>query len=568
MPALRSAIILLFVSQSIIFAQETGDLTFAGTVANSNTGEPIARALVEINTVGAARARTNGVPVGGRPPAVHALSTFTDPSGAFQFSGLTAGRYSITVSKPEFLDFTMTGTRQPFLELTASISGHRIELVPLGVITGKIVDQDEMPAAGVNVVCLTTQVENGLAHIQSDRSVVTDDRGIYRFWNLTPGRYYVKANGHSGGTSVYEGADPPQIADESIEPVYFGGGSLVDAAMPVVVTAGATVQADFHVAYVPSFRTRGVLRDAAAGRPIKFELLTGPDDVLPARVTLNNATGRFEVGATPPGDYILRASQDDNTAETPIRLSGADLDGVEMKLAPPVSIPVSVQIPQSSGRTTADSDDANLRRFESEPTCTAALYPTGRLSAQPGYDQRVFIGKRGPNSNDTSIGGLIPGKYRVQIQCNGAWPQSALWGSQDIARDNIITIQPFSTPPGIQIFAVAGGGELKGKVAGVAGTDSTAILVPQFSTPAGVLIAPMFQQGPNQQEETQFRRMNLAPGDYMVWVLSGAARTGLEYNNPEVMKKLSGGVRVHVTEDVPQEITIEKVVRDLDGALK
>ena len=556
--ALRNLGISLLIAHSVS-AQQAGDLTLGGSVVNAKTGEPIARALVEITNIDAPRARNNPVASQQQPPAVRTRSAFTDVTGVFRFSGLATGRYSIHASKPQFLDSAIARTQAPWIDLDASTSTQQIALAPLGVITGRILDQDGLPASGVNVICLSAQILNGMAQLHADRSAMTDDRGLFRFWNLTPGKYYVKANGAAGRTALYEGAAPVQAGDESIEPVYFGGGATLESATPIVIAGGSSVQADLHVAYRPAFKVRGTLRGFAAGRAVKFDLVMGSDDVSPAVATLNNSTGRFEIEAVLAGSYTLHATQDENAGEIPIQIRDSDLDGLQMSLSPPISVPVTVQIPQGNAgarRRNLDpnsDDDDDLSNYEG--TCTPVLYPESRL-----FDPRLSTGKRvSKTPTGTMITGLTPGKYRVHVQCNEAWLQSAVWGSQDLSRDNLIALAPLSSPPAIQILASSGGGTVKGKFTTGEGT-ATLIFVPQFSTAAEV--STLFL-APNQAAGS-FQQTKLAPGDYVVWALADSARIGLEYNNPAILRKLPDGIRVHVSEDAAQEITIDKVIRDVE----
>src|SRR4029077_10426781 len=67
-----------------------------------------------------------------------------------------------------------------------------IEMIPQGVIHGRVMDADGDPVAGAMVALLRTDYVRGVRQLTSGpNGRVTDDRGAYRFANLAPGRYYV-----------------------------------------------------------------------------------------------------------------------------------------------------------------------------------------------------------------------------------------------------------------------------------------------------------------------------------------------------------------------------------------
>ena len=47
----------------------------------------------------------------------------------------------------------------------------------------------------------------------------------------------------------------------------------------------------------------------------------------------------------------------------------------------------------------------------------------------------------------------------------------------------------------------------------------------------------------------------LPPGDYSVYLFP--RRDEVEFRDPEVLRSLTGGVHVHITEDGEQEVTLE-----------
>jgi hypothetical protein len=125
---------------------------------------------------------------------------FTDAEGAFQFSGLPAGRYILTASKAGYVT-TRFGARQPLepavpIELDAGIvlDNVTIRLARGAAISGRIVDEDGDPVieAGVSAGRLVRS-GNGLKMVPL-KSTTTDDLGEYRLPELPTGSYVVFAD--------------------------------------------------------------------------------------------------------------------------------------------------------------------------------------------------------------------------------------------------------------------------------------------------------------------------------------------------------------------------------------
>ena len=71
-----------------------------------------------------------------------------------------------------------------FLILAA---GSAVAQVRTGILTGKVTDDQGEPLPGVSIIVSSP------ALIEGSRSEITNDRGFYRFMNLDPGVYFLKA---------------------------------------------------------------------------------------------------------------------------------------------------------------------------------------------------------------------------------------------------------------------------------------------------------------------------------------------------------------------------------------
>jgi protocatechuate 3,4-dioxygenase beta subunit len=121
--------------------------------------------------------------------------TTTDQEGFYRIGNLAPGNYTITPSVPAFV----MATKEPqaknvLVGEDENVEGINFTLVRGGVITGRVTDAEghpviDQPVNMYNVETLERRLRDQPAF--PERSVQTDDRGIYRFFGLSAGRYKV-----------------------------------------------------------------------------------------------------------------------------------------------------------------------------------------------------------------------------------------------------------------------------------------------------------------------------------------------------------------------------------------
>jgi len=520
---------------------QQGEYVLAGSVVNARTGEPVKRALVTavgfvVNDVGYA---PDSPPV--RPVRPFTVATFTDGSGAFRFTGLASGRYNLSAQKPHFIE--PPTERVPVQLESSSKEDVRLDLSPLGTIEGKITDQRGQPAYGVSILLLQTTIRDGWRETSAVRDVWTDDRGMFRAWDIEPGRYLVKAAGRNSSMWAYiNDGDPSNRGGyEGYVPAYFGG-MTADSATPIIMEPGTEVHADLSVVAQPAHKVRGRVENLGAG-DVKFALLSGDEEVGTGRVSFNKASGAFEMREVLNGSYMLRATQgSEAVAEMPLIVNGSDVDGLRLTLQGPVDIPVNVRIlgqPETpQARAAVRSPDGNLQVWG---FCTLTLHGA---ASEP---SRVRSAK-GQSS-------ALPGHYRVGVPCFNSYVVSATIGTSDLLTNPWITVSPGSPPGIIEIVARHGGGTIAGAIRldqEPAGRIRQVLAVPSVSSREPML-APAFDQSGGQ-----FFFNSLAPGDYTLYAFS---TDQIEYRNPEFVRGLSGGEIVHVEDAATATVTITRVTQ-------
>src|SRR5258708_3853741 len=142
----------------------------AGRVLTADTARPVARARVFINAA--------EVP-GGR-------GVLTDNEGAYEFTELPAGRYTVNVSKTGFITLSY-GQRRPLQAGTPLQLGDGQQLggidfsLPRGsVIAGHVMDESGDVMPGISVQVMRYQYAQGSRQLMPAGVAQTDDQGAFR----------------------------------------------------------------------------------------------------------------------------------------------------------------------------------------------------------------------------------------------------------------------------------------------------------------------------------------------------------------------------------------------------
>src|SRR5687767_5657876 len=164
---------------------QTGTAKLSGRVIAADTGTPIRRAQININSRDAQFNR----------------SVTTDAEGRYELAALPPGRYRLFVNKAGYVTLEY-GQARPFetgkpLDITAGEVLEKIDFsLPRGsAITGRITDEFGDPITDVQVQALRYQFLNGERQlVDAGRMAQTDDLGAYRIFGLMPGDYIVRAS--------------------------------------------------------------------------------------------------------------------------------------------------------------------------------------------------------------------------------------------------------------------------------------------------------------------------------------------------------------------------------------
>src|SRR5262249_16947309 len=261
--AILGAILLFQMAQAAAQQRPNPKGSIEGIVVRVGTNDPIAGARVRLS---------GSNPVTSSSPTASAL---TDARGVFVIRELEAGSYRIVAERSGYVrqeygqrDFNSPGTPVR-LSAGQALKDLSIGLTPAGSIDGRITDSAGNPAVSIPVELLRkTYNENGQRILHVFGSTRTNDRGEYRFYWVTPGRYYLNAASAQRpiGLASTSGNSSNQMGEET-EPAYYPEVTDGGQAAVIDVRRGDQMSAiDLRVNRLRSYRIRGRVIDAGSRR--------------------------------------------------------------------------------------------------------------------------------------------------------------------------------------------------------------------------------------------------------------------------------------------------------------
>lgn len=298
------------------------------------------------------------------------LSTVADGRGTYHFDRLPAGRYVVRGWKTgfgrRFHGEDRPGQPPSVIEVEPGRHARGVDVIlpKGGVITGRVGDEEGRPLPSANVVVLRQAPGRMAAGMVVAGADVTDDRGVYRVFDLEPGSYYVRAvalpaqllAGLEGVGAEVRNTTVSAVtgAPDGYTPTYYPGTARVGQARRITVRESQEVAgADFSVLRAPIAAVTGVVVAPPGASPGGAEVTLQPADGAGVLAGGSHSEwadmgGRFSFRGIPQGRYILTAvgstaSGDVAFGRQAVVLSGGRLDGLSVVLAPGTEVTGTVR---------------------------------------------------------------------------------------------------------------------------------------------------------------------------------------------------------------------------------
>ncbi len=487
-----------------------GTSVIRGRVTLSGSDDPIPRALVRVISPALKTPRT----------------TKTGADGRYEIAGLRGGRYSVAVTKANFVAANFGqrrpgGPGTPFDLADGQAAGNvDLRLFRAGVISGRVLDEFGDPAADVAVATLRYQFMNGERRLApAGARSVSNDIGEFRLFGLAPGDYIVSASlqsfafGDTDDRSAYAAT-------------YYPGTPNPSQAQRITIAPGQTV-GDLTLGLQPAraMKISGVALDAS-GKPMAGAMVMAmgrnlfDTNMRPAQV---RPDGRFTIGGVVAGDYILRADHrrddgDQEEAMLPITVSDADIADVQLVAVRPSTV---------RGRV--------VFQGEGQPPNAASV----RLSLVPSESTRFGAASTTMKEDRTFELKASPGRDYVRSPTGGGWRlKRVTLDGQDVT-DSAIEIAANASISNVVVELTSDHADISGTVTSANGDFAQDCWVIVFArderrwTPQ----TPYVLAGRPTQRNNKYQ-VRVLPGDYLAVALdAGDVETG-EWTDPQFLGRM------------------------------
>lgn len=511
-------------------AEPAGTGAISGTVVEGQGDEGVRKAIVTLTLEG--------------EPARWATSR-TDASGHFQFDGLPAGKYMLRATKNN--EGMATYGAKSVHELGDSITlaegeirgGLILRFLRGGSIEGRVLDIDGDPVGEAEVSLLRRGRNRGEPILVNSRGASSDERGEYRFTNITPGRYYIRV---SPVGPKFGGLAPSQRMP--VEQYYGGARDSKDAA-PIHVGEGERLNdIDVRLASEPAVQIHGQVLGVpeepqpepaapnagvfvAGGRVLGhvgsgIEVQVSPTDAEQFRwsqsVIAQGPEHRFQVDGLPAGRYRLEAalSSGGKTYSASQMLDARSGSGdVVLTLAPAGEIHGTLRI---EGK---------------------AESPTGKATAGPMHIVLQGTGINGRNEAEVGADGRFtlspvpPGEWNLEVNpIPPGFLKSVVFGDKDVrfARLEVGS----NNEAALNIVVSMRTAKIEGEIdAGGLSAARAGILVARADELGGFT---RFYYRTEADAEGKFHVNGIAPGRYKIFALENMSARA--FQDPEDIETL------------------------------
>jgi hypothetical protein len=197
-------------------------------------------------------------------------------SGKFILKDVEPGQYRLNAAKngyarAEFGEPIVGAQGRPLtLALDQAMQDVVVHLTPAGNVSGRVRDLSGQPVVGVPVALMRMRTTPmGRKTYTSGGSTRTNDRGEYRLYWVTPGRYYLNAGSTQGSpVNVGGGGASPNEVQDVYTSTYYPNVTDISYATVLNIQSGVELSGiDLSISRQQLFKVRGRLIDSRTDRP-------------------------------------------------------------------------------------------------------------------------------------------------------------------------------------------------------------------------------------------------------------------------------------------------------------
>jgi hypothetical protein len=509
--------------------------TVRGAVVNRVTGQPIARALVEMGE----------------------FATLTGADGQFTLEHVPAGRYEASARKPGYLGFPRRIVRGNILMIDPAIGRTPVQvgtetpevtlrLTPAAVLAGQVTLSTADPADGIQVIVYRREMQNGRPRWSQAGFATTRSDGSFRVADLQPGSYLV----HTQAVMDHPGLAPSSGAPvRGFPAVYYPGVTDSSAAGILSVGPGQHVEADLTLTLRRYFPVTVAVQSSEPA-PINFEIVDSRGRSTGLGVQYDSQLHVLR-SAVPNGAWSLLAVAFGNVrswGRLDFQVSGAPVRA-SIDIVPVPRIPVLI------------------RRDYTPPANSAPDVSPGlslMLTSKDGIGSDGYLSNAGgPGGRHSWILELDrPGVYRAETNTSAPVYVSEISSGGVDLRSEPLTILPGSSVAPIEVTLRNDAGTIAGRVK----SGSAAASIPGEQPRAWVYAIPLFPTTAGLTSTTsdaggEFSIADLAPGSYRV--IACDAPQEIDLDTPEGLARWSGrGQTVTVEAGATASVDLDRIATE------
>jgi len=449
--------------------------------------------------------------------AVTISSMTTSVDGKFLFRNLEPGEYQLRLSRNGYVRQEF-GPRVFSVSAGQALKGLVVPLTPTGSVTGRIRNRNGEPLVGLPVQLMRVGYDEmgrkALQPFGSSDSDQTNDRGEYRLFFITPGKYYLYAGTPAGNRWTHAS---PTALQPTYTFAFYPGVSDFRQASTIVVEPGSDIRGiDLTLPEQPSYRVKGRVIDARNGTPpvdvqirLSHRAEAMPGDFNAEYIGGEKATyadGVFEFRNVVPGAFLVSATIAEkneppsaSSGDWPRRTGYAAVDVTRDVENVVITIPAKSSL---SGSWKAERPGIRQGRFQLTPLSmqqvAAGFYNWNYIILNP--DGTLFVEN------------LVPGEYRLSGDPAGFYIKEARYGAVDVLTRPLRFSENEVSP--LEIVFASTSAVVEGRTIG-----EKLEIVPH----ATVVLVPNRRERPelfrtaNSDQNGRFTISNVIPGDYRVF---------------------------------------------------